>query len=192
MSEAEATDDELLQAYAAGDDAAFAQLYDRHDRKCFAFIRRLVGSGNEAAAEDLHQETWVAVSRSGRSFDAGRSRFATWLFTIARNKVMDHFRAEKVSAVWHVSEECLELVADHAAGPLERAMTKQLAEAVLRAVEGLPLAQREAFLLFTDGEMSIEEVGQATGVGLETAKSRLRYAREGIRKLLVGWGVAHA
>jgi len=187
------SDGDLLRAYCAGDDDAFSLLYDRHDRSCFAFIRRLLGASGEAIAEDLHQETWVAVSRGAASFDPSRSKFTTWLFTIARNKVMDHFRAEKVSSVWstvHVSE--IEHLPDSSDGPLEQAMTKQLAIAVVRAVESLPLSQREAFLLFADGEMSIEELARATGVGAETAKSRLRYAREGIRKALACCGVRYA
>ena len=192
MAVGEPTDGDLLRAYACGDEDAFARLYDRHDRACFGFIRRLIGSEDEAVAEDIHQNAWVAVSRNAASFDEQRSKFVTWLFTIARNKVMDHFRAEKVSSVWQVADAEIEHVADQGAGPLERAMTKQLAEALVKAVEGLPLTQREAFLLFTEGDLSIEEVGLATGVGQETAKSRLRYARETIRKLLSSWGVAHA
>ena len=192
MAVQEPTDGELLRAYATGDENAFARLYDRHDRACFGFIRRLVGSADEAIAEDLHQDTWVAVSRSAESFDDRKARFVTWLFTIARNKVMDHFRAQKVSSVWESVDADLDCVADQSAGPMERVMTKQLAEAFVKAVEGLPLTQRETFLLFTEGEMTIEEVGAATGVGQETAKSRLRYARDTLRKLLSGWGVAHA
>ena len=183
------SDGDLLDAYAEGDDGAFACLYERHDRQCFGFIRKLMGSGRDGLAEDIHQETWCSVSRNAAIFDAARAQFKTWLFTIARNKVLDHIRAEKVTSVWTPVDDCgVEQLADAGAGPMEQVMTKQLAVAVIRAVEALPLSQREAFLLFNDGELSIEEIGLATGVGTETAKSRLRYAREGVRKALAAWG----
>lgn len=192
MTGDEPEDHELLAAYAAGDDGAFARLYDRYDRKLFGFIRRLLAVAGAETAEDIHQETWVAVSRAAASFDPQRSKFSTWLYTVARNKVIDHVRSEKVTTIWTGDQQAeLEDLADQAAGPLEQVMTRQLAVAVVKAVESLPQAQREAFVLFTEGELSLEELGKVTGVGQETAKSRLRYARDSIRKLLSGWGLAH-
>jgi len=186
------SDGDLLVSYTRGDEAAFASLYDRHDRKCYGFIRRLMVQSSDGVAEDVHQETWIAVAKGAASFDARRSQFVTWLFTIARNRVIDHLRAEKVSSIWTGGDaDGIEDVADEAAGPLEQAMSRQFASAVVRAVEGLPFVQREAFLLFTEGEMSLEAIAKATGVGQETTKSRLRYARDGMRKHMAGWGVEH-
>src|SRR5438128_9557912 len=85
-------DADLMRAHLAGDPHAFARLYDRYDRQCFQFIRRLLGGAHGDFAEDLHQETWIAVSKNARSFDAGKAIFAAWLFTIARHKTWDHFR----------------------------------------------------------------------------------------------------
>ena len=85
-------DAELVRRYVGGEHDAFARLYDAHDRHCFEFIRRMLGGADAAAAEDLHQETWLAVARQAASYDAAQARFVTWLFTIARHKVMDHFR----------------------------------------------------------------------------------------------------
>src|SRR3954468_19275968 len=86
---------DLLRAHGAGDPQAFARLYDRYDRPCFQFIRRMLGAAQADAAEDLHQETWMVVSKSAADFDAGRAAFPAWLFTIARHKVWDHFRRQK-------------------------------------------------------------------------------------------------
>src|SRR5262245_11996030 len=88
-------DAELLRAHGAGDPHAFARLYDRYDRACFQYIRRQLGVAHADAAEDLHQETWIAVSRNAAGFDPAKASFAAWLFTIARNKVFDHFRRQK-------------------------------------------------------------------------------------------------
>src|SRR5690349_14549944 len=116
--EPDAADDAaLLRAHAAGDRQAFARLYDRYDRPRFVFIRRLLGPAGREAAEDLHQETWIAISRNAASFDAGRSSFAAWLFTIARNKTFDHFRRQKVAVLAGGSDEAALLVPDPGQSP---------------------------------------------------------------------------
>ena len=69
-------DADLLRAHSAGDAHAFARLYDRYDRPCFQFIRRTLGSAHADAAEDLHQETWLAVSNNAAAFDARKASFA--------------------------------------------------------------------------------------------------------------------
>jgi len=64
-----ADDADLLRAHVAGHPHAFARLYDRYDRPCFLFIRRTLGGAHADAAEDLHQETWISISKSAASFD---------------------------------------------------------------------------------------------------------------------------
>jgi len=184
------TDEALLAAWTRGEQAAFARLYDRHDRACFDFIRRLLGAESIGVAEELHQETWIAVSRAAAGFDAGKARFATWLFTIARNKVMDHFRqhAKLVTIAGSEGEALAQALPDDAAAtPEHLAHGRELGVALLREVEALPLAQREAFLLFAWDELSLDEVAEVTQVGVETAKSRLRYARATLRTRLAAW-----
>ncbi|MCW5758997.1 MAG: sigma-70 family RNA polymerase sigma factor, partial [Phenylobacterium sp.] len=183
-------DDALLRAYAAGDAQAFARLYDRYDAVSFNFIRRLLGPAQREAAEDLHQEAWIAVSRNAAGFDAARSSFATWLFTIARNKTFDHFRRQKVAVLaggaggW--AEAAAMRVADPGPSPLEAVQSRELAQEIVEAVEALPLEQRGTFVMFADGGLSLEEIAAVTGVAMETAKSRLRYARAKLRQALAG------
>lgn len=188
------TDAQLLAAYLGGDQQAFARLYDRHDRQVFGFIGRLLGRDAVNLAEDLHQDCWVAVARSAASFDAGKARFVTWLFTIARNKVMDHFRADKSAAEQRADDLGLSLAdfSDTLSRLPERVLeNRQLSGELLRAVEALPEAQRETFVLFAQMDLSLNEVAGITGVGLETAKSRLRYAREALRADLRAWRPQH-
>lgn len=203
----ERDDPQLLQAFMAGDGAAFARLYDRHDRRCFDFVRRMLHAADEATAEDVHQEVWLSVARSAASFDVGKARFVTWLFTIARNKVMDHFRrtgtepaaaASSTSADLgddesdHVSEIDRAIADPHAITPEKLMHNRQLAAALLREVQALPVLQRETFVLFAQQDLSLEEVAHITHVGLETAKTRLRYARATLRANLAGWRLHHA
>lgn len=190
--ESEAAEDvDLLRAHGAGDPQAFARLYDRYDRACFHFIRRLLGAPHADAAEDLHQETWLAVSRNAASFDPARASFAAWLYAIARNKVFDHFRRQKLTVLATVADEAAMAVPDPGQTPLERVQSREFAEEIVAAVEALPLEQRAAFVMFADGGLSLEEIAEATQVTAETAKSRLRYARTKLRQSLAGRRWAH-
>ena len=181
-----ADDAQLISAHGAGDAQAFARLYDRYDRPCFQFIRRMLGAAHADAAEDLHQETWIAVSKGALSFDPSKAAFRTWLFTIARRKVLDHLRRQKVVFLSSGEDDAAMLVEDDAPTPVQQVESRELAQRLASAVEALPAEQRGAFVMFTLGELSLEEIAQATGVAVETAKSRLRYARTRLRQALAG------
>jgi RNA polymerase sigma-70 factor (ECF subfamily) len=181
-----ADDADLLRAHAAGDPHAFARLYDRYDRPCFQFIRRMLGAAGADAAEDLHQETWIAISRSAAAFDPGKASFRGWLFTIARRKVVDHFRHQKVVPPGVRDDDAAMQVLDPDPTPVQQVETRELAERLVSAVEALPPEQRGAFLMSAQGGASLEEIAAATGVAVETAKSRLRYARARLRQALAG------
>lgn len=191
-------DGDLLRRYIAGDTTAFEQLYDTHDRHSFAFIRRMLAGADEYTAEDLHQEVWLKVARQAASFDERKARFVTWLFTLAHHQVMDHFR--KRTDVVRLAGD----LGEHAAAALDEvpdapeitperiAQNKQLAAALLHEVQALPFVQRETFVLFAHHDLSLEAVADITQVGLETAKSRLRYARQTLRRRLAHWRSEHA
>jgi len=188
-------DADLLRAHGAGDPHAFARLYDRYERACFQFIRRLLGAAHGDAAEDLHQETWIAVSRNVAGFDPAKASFAAWLFTIARHKTFDHFRRQKIAVLSSATDSALGetamMVPDPGQTPLEQVQSRERAEEIVAAVEALPLEQRGVFVMFAQGGLSLEEIAQITGVALETAKSRLRYARAKLRQSLAGERSAH-
>jgi RNA polymerase sigma-70 factor (ECF subfamily) len=191
LAEDLADDAALLRAHGAGDPQAFARLYDRYDRPCFQFIRRMLGPAHADAAEDLHQETWMAIAKSAAAFDPGKASFRAWLFTIARHKVWDHFRRQKVAHLASARDDEAMMVADPGPTPLEQVENRELAQRLVSAVEALPLEQRGAFVMFAHAGLSLEEIAQATGVAVETAKSRLRYARARLRLALAGERTAH-
>jgi RNA polymerase sigma factor (sigma-70 family) len=194
------SDEFLMHAFAGGDAAAFTRLYDRHERATWRFIRHRLGAQHDAAADDVLQETWISVARAAPRY-VPSARFTTWLFTVARNRVIDHQRAQSHAMLsidaplpgsGSGSDDDGErwadrVAADTADGPLARIESRQQAEAFLDALAQLPDAQREAFVLQAEGGLSIDEVASATGVGAETAKTRLRYAKAKLRTLLSGW-----
>jgi RNA polymerase sigma-70 factor (ECF subfamily) len=191
MEPEEADDAELLRAHRAGDRHAFSRLYDRHDRPCFQFIRRMLGPAGASLAEDLHQETWLAIARNAASYDPRKASFRAWLYTIARNKVWDQFRRQKVTVLAPAEDDVAMLIPDDGPSPLDNVASRELAERLVAAVEALPLEQRGAFIMFADGGLSLEEIALATGVAAETAKSRLRYARAKLREALAGERTEH-
>ena len=128
------------------------------------------------------------VVRACRNYEP-RAKFATWLYAMAHNRLIDHYRrANVVELVAFEKGEDDEEIAlpDTAPGPDQSAASRQAARRLLQLVEALPAAQREAFLLQEEGGLSLAEIAQATGAGVETVKSRLRYAmtrlREGMRE----------
>jgi RNA polymerase sigma factor (sigma-70 family) len=184
------TDAELLRAHAGGDPHAFARLYDRHEGASFRFVRRMLGPAEAAAAEDAHQEVWVAVARNAGAFRPDKGGFRTWVYVIARGKVLDHMRRRGGALPAAGLESVLDEAADPGPTPLELVISRQLATRLVDAVEALPAEQREVFLLAADGELSLAEIAVVAGVPAETAKSRLRYARSRLRRVLADNGAA--
>ncbi len=182
----EESDEALMQRYAAGDVRAFETLYARHELKIWRYLYRSVG--NQATADELMQEVWFAVCRAAARY-APSARFTTWLFTLAHHRLIDSHRQARplrsLDAAHEDGEPWVEALADDGSPDPERqAEARQGNDALLRAVERLPPAQRDAFLLQAEGTLSVEEIAATTGVSFETAKSRLRYARAALRQAL--------
>ena len=181
MDGLDASDETLMLAYAAGDAAAFEQLYARHRGKLYRYLQRQLR--DNAVADELFQDVWqrVIASRSGWKPDAG---FATWLYTIAHHRLGDHWRSLKHRpATPGDADERLARVADpdtpeRVLSDFERRRQLQL------ALDDLPEEQREVLLLRLEQELTLEEIGDVTGVGRETVKSRLRYAMDKLRARL--------
>jgi RNA polymerase sigma-70 factor (ECF subfamily) len=177
------TDEELMLRYGAGDAGAFDLLYGRHKGRLYRYLRRQ--SGAEGVADELFQDVWMRVIDARDRYEP-RAKFTTWLFTIAHNRLMDHFRGSSRVALQSYDDdpEPVDAVAADTLSPEDDVARKQRAARILAAIDALPAAQREAFVLQQEGEMSVEEIAQATGVNRETAKSRLRYALAKLRAAL--------
>jgi RNA polymerase sigma factor (sigma-70 family) len=186
-----ATDEALMMRYAQGEVAAFNMLYARHELTVWRYVLRSVQ--NQSTADELTQELWFAVARAAEAYEPERNgaKFKTWLFTMAHNRIVDHWRAFKPHdsiAIDAEDDETMQLraqlIADSGFGPVRQIESREQARALIAAVDALPADQREAFMLQAEGGMSVEEIAQATGSSFETAKSRLRYARSKLKSLL--------
>jgi RNA polymerase sigma-70 factor (ECF subfamily) len=175
------TDEELMQAYAGGDAGAFEALYRKHRGPLYRYVLRSVRSAGEA--EELFQDVWMRVIEArGRYMPA--AKFTTWLYTIAHHRLVDHWRARGVSLVSLDAEDGTlpEPAAAPSAEPQRIMEARQAGERLAAALAALPLAQREAFLLHHEGELTVTEIAAATGSNEEAAKSRLRYAMNKLRE----------
>lgn len=181
--EAGDADAQLMLRYAKGDARAFDLLYANHRTGLWRFIRRTVGS--EAATDDVFQECWSRVI-AHRGQYRPEARFATWLYRIAHNCCMDHWRRQgRRGARESADDEAVAAAADDpATGPLHAAIADESGRRLAGALARLPQEQRSTFLLYVEGGLSVAEIGEATGVDPEAAKSRLRYAVAKLKEML--------
>lgn len=184
------SDEALMLAYRDGDAAAFEALYGRWRGRLYRYLLRQCG--NAALADELFQDIWLKIVGARKGYEVA-AKFSTWLFRIAHNRLIDHYRRNSREAAASYDEdeglatEAGAVAATAAAQPERMAERKAVAAELLRQIGALPAAQRETFLLSEEGEMTLEEIAAATGVNRETAKSRLRYAlnklRAGLKEL---------
>lgn len=179
--EGEPSDETLMLGYAAGQVAAFEQLYARHRGPLYRFLDRQLR--NAALTDEMFQDVWqrVIAARAGWQPDAP---FGTWLYRIAHNRLNDHWRALKHRPPAPVDgdERAARVPDPHTP---ERTLSDFEQRRRLQvALAELPDEQREVLLLRLERELTLEEIGEITGVGRETVKSRLRYAMDKLRARL--------
>jgi RNA polymerase sigma-70 factor (ECF subfamily) len=179
----EAGDEQLMLAYREGDAGAFEELYRRHKGGLYRFVLR--GIRDRAIAEELYQEIWMRAIEARGRYEV-QAKFTTWLYTIAHNRLVDHWRRKGLALVSLDQEEiaATEPPAGADYEPQRVLEAKQGLERFARALRALPPAQREAFLLHHEAELSVAEIAQATGVNEEAAKSRLRYALSKLKEAM--------
>ena len=158
-----------MLAYRDGNAGAFETLYGRHRARLYRFVLRSVKE--RGLAEELFQDVWMRVIEARERYFPS-AKFTTWLYSIAHNRLVDHWRRKGVALVDLENVE----VEGNSPDPARHAEVKESVQRFAKALEALPPAQREAFLLHEEAGMSVAEIAEATGAGQEAAKSRLRYA----------------
>lgn len=172
-------DDELMRRFRHGDDAAFEALYERYRVRLWRYLARLCGGRDRAA--DLFQDTWGRVIAAGNHYH-GSGRFPAWLFRIARNLWADDCRRRgRTPAPAPVQPDNL---AGHDHDPVAATQVEESSRRLADSFDRLPDEQKETFLLRREAGLDLASIAALTGVGTETAKSRLRYATNTLRKSL--------
>jgi len=187
-NDADASDETLMLGYRDGDAGAFDRLYERHKGGVYRYLLRQCR--NAALADELFQDVWMNLIRARDSYTV-QSKFSTYLYCIAHNRLIDHFRRHDPAAVSLDDDEGALAMAEPAAPrstePHALADAREQAARLLELLDALPAEQREAFGLQQEGGLSIGEIAETTGVTHETAKSRLRYAMAKLRQGMQAW-----
>ena len=184
-----AGDEALMLAYAAGDAGAFDRLYARHRGGVYRYLVRHLG--NAGVAEELFQDVWMNAIKARASY-VPTAKFATWLYTLAHHRLVDHWRSRGSVRIDSLDDEGdgeTGALVDAIPGsrvdePETRVASSAARERIDAALRALPPAQRDAFLLHIESQMSLAEIASLTGVGEETVKSRVRYAYAKLRSTL--------
>ena len=184
------TDEALMLAYRDGESAAFERLYGRWRGPLYRYF--LHQCGHAGQADELYQDVFMRVIGASARYEPS-ARFSTWLFRIAHNRLVDHWRKTGREPIDPLASDedgdaCTpDPPAPDSSAPERQAEQRELRQALLAALHALPEVQREAFLLAEEGGLTLEEIASISGVGRETIKSRLRYATRKLRKDMESW-----
>ncbi len=179
------TDDMLVSLYLQGNNTAFDILLNRHQDRLFNYIYFIVRS--KEVAEDIFQETFVkaiVTLQQGRYTNDGK--FAAWITRIAHNLVIDQFRVERNENTVSNDEAEVDLLNDAklVEGNIENQLVNdQVLKDVRMLVDELPDCQREVVFMRYYQDMSFKEIADATGVSINTALGRMRYAVLNMRRI---------
>ena len=161
------------------------ELIERYQYRLFRYLVYICS--NRETAEDLFQETWVRVLDRGHQYD-GRSKFETWLFSIARHLVIDLHRRKRpqsLDALTEAEENPIQVPAGGASA-LDLAAARELEAGLLESLNRLPAILREVLLLRFQEDLKLEEIAVVLAVPMGTVKSRLYRGLEQLRELIEG------
>ena len=186
MDLANLKDNELVRQYLNGDKSAIEILINRHQQRVFTYIVLLVK--NQELAEDIFQETFIKVIASlkkGKYQEQGI--FVSWVVRIAHNLVIDHFRKSKNMRMFSNEDSEMDIFNSQKFSDStveEDMVVDQIHTDVRTLVDALPEEQREVVLLRHFGDLSFKEISEQTGVSINTALGRMRYALINMRKMI--------
>lgn len=181
MTDTQQSDEALMLDYQKGDQAAFETLYLRYKDSLYRYFIKSINDAHQS--EELYQEVWIKLINSAKNYQPS-AKFKTYLYTVAHNTLIDFYRKKKPIQVIIEDVEMnpeIELDASPIALPDDEFTFKQKSKQFMQALDELPIDQKEAIQLFLEQELSMEEIAEITQVKMETAKSRIRYAKSKLK-----------
>jgi RNA polymerase sigma factor (sigma-70 family) len=183
-------DAQLVQQCLQGDGSAWEELVRRHARRIFNICYRFTGNGTEA--EDLSQEVFLRVYRTLGSYRSAHGGFATWVTSVTRNLLIDHYRRSKRDRVTDSLDDAMPVVENkESAGrrPDEQVLLGELGSQVQEALKKLSPELREAVILRDLQQLEYVEIQQVLAVPEGTVKSRINRGRIELARVLQHMGV---
>ena len=178
-------DPALVNSYISGNEAALETLIKRHQSRIFGFIYSKVGDRD--LADDIFQDTFIKVIRTLKSNAYNEEgKFLPWVMRIAHNLIVDHFRHNKKMPLYRETEEfsIFSVMTDDSLTIENKLISDQVTKDLRQIVEELPDDQKEVLMMRLYQDMSFKEISEATGVSINTALGRMRYAVINLRKVI--------
>ena len=175
-------DEDLMQLVQRGDPRAFEVVYDRHSGAAFSLAYRMVGRGN--VAEDVVQEAFLSMWRSGARYERARGSVRTWVLGIVHHRAIDQLRRSSVHDKRRASDEGLEERMESGERTDNEVARREEAASIRSAIETLPADQSHVIELAYFGGFTHTEIAEILGAPVGTVKGRMRLGLEKLRNQL--------
>lgn len=185
MANVQIPDALLVKSYVAGDENALASLIKRHQSKIYGFIYSKVGDRD--VSEDIFQDTFIKVIKTLKSNSYNEEgKFLPWVMRIAHNLIVDYFRKNKKMPMFRETEEfsIFSIMTDNNPNVEAQMITSQVESDLQKLIDELPNDQKEVLVMRIYQDLSFKEISELTGVSINTALGRMRYALLNLRKVI--------
>lgn len=185
MANVVTSDAVLVKDYIGGDENALAILIKRHQSKIYGFIYSKVSDRD--IADDIFQDTFIKVIKTLKMNSYNEEgKFLPWVMRISHNLIVDHFRKNKKMPMYRETEEfsIFSIMTDNSPNVENRIITEQVENDLQRLINELPDDQKEVLQMRIYQDLSFKEIADLTGVSINTALGRMRYALMNLRKVI--------
>ena len=178
-------DASLVKEYVAGNEDALAKLIKRHESKIYGFIYSKIPDRD--ITNDIFQDTFIKVIKTLKSNSYNEEgKFLPWVMRISHNLVVDHYRKTKKMPMFRETEEfsIFSIMSDDSLTIENKIISEQVEMDLKKLIEELPDDQKEVLVMRMYQDMSFKEISESTGVSINTALGRMRYALMNLRKVI--------
>ena len=175
----------LVQQYIEGNEAALSTLIERHQSRIFGFIYSKLNDRD--LADDIFQDTFIKVIKTLKTKSYNEEgKFLPWVMRIAHNLIIDHYRKDKKMPMNRETEtySIFEFIKDSSSNIEGQMITEQVENDLKRMILELPYDQKEVLVMRMYEDLSFKEISEKTGVSINTALGRMRYAIMNLRKVM--------
>jgi RNA polymerase sigma-70 factor (ECF subfamily) len=175
----------LVKNYIGGDENALAMLISRHQSKIYGFIYSKIADRD--VSDDIFQDTFIKVIKTLKSNSYNEEgKFLPWVMRIAHNLIVDHFRRNKKMPMFRETEEfsIFSVMSNNEPNIESQIITSQVESDLQKLIDELPADQKEVLVMRMYQDLSFKEISEITGVSINTALGRMRYALMNLRKVI--------
>ena len=185
MANVQTSDASLVKNYIAGDENSLSILINRHQSKIYGFIYSKLSDRD--IADDIFQDTFIKVIKTLKlnSYNE-EGKFLPWVMRISHNLIIDHYRRNKKMPMFRETEEfsIFSIMSDNVPNIESQLITSQVENDLRKLIEELPIDQKEVLMMRMYQDLSFKEISELTGVSINTALGRMRYAIMNLRKVI--------